>query len=185
MTLPQQQPYGQIRPPAGEPPRRTGPWLGIAAIAIITTGVLVTGLAWPGWMIGRKPVVSRPIPAAASPGPAAAPNAPSSVSPTTPSTAPDADPQIVAATYVQAINERDIQKEVATLCQKPPPADIQKAEQDLQSQRPTAKLAAPIQVSGDTATGSLVSEYQNNGRTLSYPASFTMTNHGGHWCITP
>ena len=177
---PQSQPYGPAPLPTGEPPRRTGRWIGICVVALLAIVVLVTGLAWPGWMIGRSPVASP----ATSPAPTSAPNTTTPVAPAPPS-APDADPQNVAATYVQALNERDILKEVSTLCQKPSPADIQKAQQDLQQQRPTAKLVAPIQVSGDTAIGSLVSEYASGGRTMSYPASFTMKNRAGHWCINP
>lgn len=163
------------------PRKRAVLWLAIC-ISFGIAVVLVTGLVWPAWLPNQaKPAVAVSVPSAP---PRAQPTPASPTAPVTGATT-DADLHVVAETYVQAINERNIAMEISTLCTKPSPGSIEQAERDLQEQRPTARLTAPIQVSGDTATGSLLNQWMQNGRTMSYPASFTMKNNSGHWCIEP
>lgn len=183
----QQQPYdrsstGRRTAARSSPRKRAVLWLAIC-ISLGIAVVLVTGLVWPGWLANQaEPPAAVSVPSApprVQSTPAPPPTAPVTGAPT------DADPHAVAETYVQAINERNIAKEISALCTKPPPGNIEQAERDLQEQQPTARLTAPIQVSGDTATGSLLNQWTRNGRTMSYPASFTIKNNSGHWCIEP
>jgi len=177
-------------PPPPPPKKRAGPVIAvIATVAVVVAALLITGLAWPGWMTGGQDQQPVEAGSAQPSGRASAMPAPARVSPaprTTPRSAAAesdvSDPNVVAEAFFDAVNTGYQEAVDKMTC--PSGASVRTLTSELMKVGGTLELKAPIRMSDPKATVAAMQVIgRAQGDTANLTGSLYRANPDELWCM--